>query len=515
MWGSLRESKIFVFSFIFAISFAFTGYSAVVPPGANLTPGPQPGNVFKDYNFTMNIWKFGVGKEHSVVIDDLKDAVKAELGVEYWGGHVGTSKQRLQINGHATKEVHYALPQNTPTRPECYHHQTWGNAHTEIPLAVLKEGSNTFKFLHSEQICYSWNWPQTLTYGLTFRIYYKPSKPHPTGSITSPKSGATIGDNATISASVTGAATTYFVGYYKDFDWEGNGLLTQWHWATQYGRMRDYIGKATGGSPRVVWKNSNVPDQMVPIKLAAILVDSKGYRYMTPAAENVTLKRSKGVSLFKPLRIPEFFCVRQGRTKKSCMLKLTRDIKKASKIEVIVSSWSCEAKHNGVVEKPGTGVYINGKLLLEGFGRFHGPSLDVFKIPQSFFKAGVNVCTFEVRSTTKEHACEINVPGPIIRAHFDTPEPPPAVREDYGPRGGSRLDMQALQGGFSYVVRDALPFRMDILDAQGRCVKSVEGKGPLGGKELMPVSRWAQGVYFGRIISGKHSLMQKVLVLGR
>lgn len=533
----LSKRSAYVFAAVFAA--VLVAQAAFVPPGAKMTPGPQPGEVFKEYPFTMNIWAFGVGKNHNIVIGDLKDATKAELGVEYWGGHVGTSEQRLIINGNTAKAVHYALPQNTPTRPECYHHQTWGNANTEIPLSVLKQGTNTFQFQHGKQICYSWNWPQTLTYGLIFRVYYKSTKPHPTGNITSPKSGATIGENPVLTASVKGASTTYFVGYYEDFDWEGNGLYTQWHWATRYTKMNGFISKGSGATPRATWQTSKIPDQKSRIKIAAILVDSKGYRYMTKAADNLVFKRTKSVALFKPIKVPEFFCVRSNRPKQSCMIKLDKDIKKASKIEVIVSSWSCEARHGGVVEKPGTGVYINGKMLLQGFGRFHAPDLDVFNIPQSFFKPGVNVCTFEVRSTTKEHACEINIPGPVIRAYFDKPDnvtPPPdtskdttstdttatdttqdttsAIR-DFDIRGGARVDLFTQGNGFTYHVWDAGPFAFEIMSVDGKRIGRVEGMGPTVGKETFDRGKMPSGVYFGRIVSGVKSVRKKIIMFGK
>lgn len=510
-------------------------HAAFVPPGARMSPGPQPGDVYKEYHFTTNIWTFGVGKSHSIKIDDLKDATKAELGVEYWGGHVGTSEQRLVINGNAAKAVHYALPQNVPTRPECYHHQTWGNAATEIPLSILKQGTNTFKFHHSKQICYSWNWPQTLTYGLIFRIYYKSSKPHPTGTITSPKSGATIGENPLITASTRGAAQTYFVGYYKDFDYEGNGLLTQWHWTTRFTKMKDYIGKSSGNSPRTTWNTSKIPDQKQRVKLAAILVDSRGYRYMTKAADNLVFKRAKSIELFKPIRLPEYFCVRVNRPKQSCMLQFTRDIKKATKVELIVSSWSCEARHNGVVEKPGTGVYINGKLLLQGFGKFHAPNLDVFNVPQSYFKPGVNVCTFEIRSLTKEHACEINVPGPIIRAYFNSGNtsipPPDTTKPDttkpdtttdttttirgFEARGGARVGLFSREAGFHYHVWDAGPYQFDIMSVDGKRVRSISGNGPTTGTEILGRRKVPGGIYLGRLVSGTKSVRRKMVVLDR
>lgn len=491
-------------------------FGASTPPGLNFTTGPESGDIFREFVFKMNCWGFHPEKQFEVKIDDLQDAIKAEMAVENWGGHVGTSQQRIVINGKANSPVYYPLPKNTPSDPECYHREMYGNAAMEFPLSLLKEGTNKIMFLQDKQICHGWGAPHTLTYALIFRIYYKSTKPHPTGEITSPVNGAVLGPSNTLSAIVKEGGSkirmVHFIGEYEDFDFEGNGMFRQWHYTYMYGKMARSLGRSTGAPHSLTWKTSKIPDQTKPMKIAAIITDAKGYRYMTPAVTNLTLQRKFSVSLFKAIDVPENFNVRTG-AKKGCTIQLTREISDASSVKLILSTWSAKGPIDpatGKPEEPGTTLYINGKKLLNQFGIHHAPSLNIFDVPLDYFQAGAKTCKFEMESPTTHHACEVNWPGPALLATYGDPSAIKAARQSNTDVPSLNLDSHS--NGFVYRVNNVGPYVFEVVDLRGRKIKCITGNGPVGKSEIHLPQNLASGVYFGRIISQGEASIRKLCI---
>jgi len=64
-----------------------------------------------------------------------------------------------------------------------------------------------------------------------------------------------------------------FVGFYEDFNWEGNGNYRQWHYRYLYGEMKNHIGTATTATYNIAWNDAWVPTQDRPVKLMARIVD--------------------------------------------------------------------------------------------------------------------------------------------------------------------------------------------------------------------------------------------------
>jgi hypothetical protein len=345
---------------------------------------------------------------------DLDKAIKAEMSIEYWGGHIGTSEQKFKVNGNEWIQV--PQPTNTPGSPQCYYRTLLGYESVEIPLANLRQGSNSFQFTCGPQICYSFDWGFYWIYAFTVRVYYDASKPHPQGRVTHPASGSSIGDEYEVKADASspngGVRRVDFIGYYEDFDWEGNGIFRQWHYQTENGFMKKHIGGSNRSPFAAVWHSKWLPDQPEPIRIVARITDESGMSYITQASEDVKFVRdSLSVKMYKPYDVPERFGVRVGNTA-MCKLNIPDALDKAKSACLVVSSWSGKNDDGSVHE-----IRLNGRRVSDNFGRFHDYSYDLLHVPLDYVKAGINEVA--IYSEFSGHALEINWPGPVLLIEYE------------------------------------------------------------------------------------------------
>lgn len=365
-------------------------------------------------------------KEFYIEIDDLDKAIGADYIAQYWGGHIGTSDQKFKLNGNDFIQ----LPQikNTPTEPQCYHRNILG-AMVSIPLDHLKEGTNIIQFSLGPQTCYSFNWAWFWLYAATIRVYYDESKPHPTGCVTVPASGGTIGDNQIFEAEVTSpndqVILVHFIGYYDDFDWKGTGEFRQWHYQyydkgelkhnLAHTRSQDaYTLAQKGRAPfKATLKNKMIPDQTQPMKIKAIITDNTGMNYVTDVVDNVTLDRkNRSVKMYASKDVPEKFGVRAGK-RMTCTISIDNDLSYAKSATLLVSTWSAATDDGSRHE-----IGINDVKLSDNFGEFHADSYDYIHIPLRLLKQGTN--EIYIYSEFRGHALEVNWLGPVILIEYDT-----------------------------------------------------------------------------------------------
>jgi len=383
------------------------------------------GQIYREYSYTKrwgesdpcatHPWAQRYRKRAEKVLEgiDLKKAVKAELRVEYWGGHIGTGEQKFRVNNNDW--IYIPQPENTPTDPACYYRTVLGNPPVEIPLEHLKSGSNVFQFTAGSQIKYNFGWGWYHIYCFTLRVYYDRSKPHPTGRIIFPYAGAAIGDKAVTAASAQSSNSKIkqvdFVGYYEDFDWAGNGQFRQWHYQYQYGKIRHHLGTATEQPYAVVWDSVWVPDQDEPMKLRAAITDEDGVTYLTPAVEDVHLVRQgRTVKMYTSCDVPEVFGAYRAQ-KNYCTIEIVDKLKKAGAAKLVISTWSGEELSE---------IGINDKPLANELGKIIDYSYYMIDVPVKILKRGTN--RFYAFSTSDYHKAEINWPGPVLLVEFRSPE---------------------------------------------------------------------------------------------
>ena len=391
---------------------------------------PAPGDIFREYTFipenghfgeldpkctrefTEEIWKNKPRMVIKILDLELANAIRAEMSMEYWGGHIGTSEQKFKINGN--EWIYIPQPQNTPSNPLCYHRTLLGNSSVPVPLEHLKNGENKVQFTCGPQICYNFNFGFYWIYSFTVRIYYDASVPHTEGEILLPHQGNIINDNPEIVLEISEhnhpVKQVDFIGYYKDFDWEGNGIFKQWHYQTQYGKMFKHIGTSTKKPYKVTWNTKWFPDQEEPFKIAAIITDDKGISYVTPGVEDVVFKRTdRSVRMYRSDDVPEAFAVRVGR-EEMCTIIVEDDTENATSACLLLSTWSGKCDDGSIHE-----LLFNGKRISDNFGRLHDYSYDFISVPLDYIR---EVNEISIHSTFEGHALEINWPGPVLLIEF-------------------------------------------------------------------------------------------------
>ncbi len=397
-----------------------------------LTADPKPGDLYREFTYLNRFGEVDPGSTRPgidnmraasmapriVDLPGLGNVVRAEVSVEYWGGHIGTSEQKFRVNGNDWLAIQQ--PSGTPGTPQCYHRRLLGRATTPVPVSELKRGPNEFRFTAGPQLCYSFNWGFYWVYSFTVRLYYSPNDTdRPDGELLL-RPGSEIGENPMIAAAAAprGATITRvdFLGKYEDFNWEGDGKFRQWHYTTERGNLTHHIGTATAPPYAVRWDTTWIPDQDQPVELAARITDSSGRMFLTPAVEVRFRRNGRSVKMYKPANVPEAFGVRVGR-RKECTFQLPDNLSAARSARIVLSTWSAAHADR---------IGWNDTKLADRVGFVHNYSFDAIPVPLKILKPGVN--TFFIFSDTKEHAAEVNWPGPVLLVDYASPTSSAAAR---------------------------------------------------------------------------------------
>ncbi|MBT7860628.1 MAG: Ig-like domain-containing protein, partial [Gemmatimonadetes bacterium] len=322
---------------------------------------PGPGDIFRELPMHLPIWQrvtdpeataSGAARHPNTInrkrIDDLQDAIRAEIYLEMWGGHAGTSDKRLRLNGGPWISIPdpEAIPGDAGREayqdPECY--QQFIYPSVPVPVEQLVEGVNTLEFTSGGQTCFNFGWGQWGLHGITFRIYYDAVRPHPTGRILTPATGSTIAAEVLLEAEASSPngdiAQVDFIGLYEDFDYEGNGQYRQWHYRYRSGEIRNHLGTATESPFAVNWHTTWVPDQEEPMRIMARIKDDSGLVYMTPAVEGIDLERpGTSVKLYKPYNVPARWQTRLGARLGSRVF-VADDLTRAEDARLVLTTWN-------------------------------------------------------------------------------------------------------------------------------------------------------------------------------
>jgi hypothetical protein len=358
--------------------------------------------------------KFGYKGDIALAHDfDLQHAIQAEVVIEKILCHDGTTGLAIQIND--SDWIYVPEADNIPVPQSAYQHHIYPTV--RIPLSILNQGQGNL-FRMKVDTRHSWNWPQNLIYGVNFRIYYDPDKKsHPTGEITNPKPGDSIGKSITLTAGTNSPNGKIkqidYVGLYEDVNFEGNGVYRQWHYHFFHGEIMHHIGSATEKPYKVTWDTSWVPDQKQPIQIAARIIDTTGLTYMTEVVSDLHLIRpGLSVELCKPFNIPRKWVTRTGDKKEN--FNVTGDLSKAVAAQLVWASWS-----------PGymDGIYINDNKVFDKEGpkyQYYAHRVTIDDV--GCFKQGLNV--LKTAKTPKingkmVHGMEVNWPGIMVLIQYD------------------------------------------------------------------------------------------------
>lgn len=395
-----------------------------------LRAAPEPGDIFREYTWTAPAGRQMVIDPNAYGpllnppipvqtfhIGDLAEAVRAEIYLEIWSGHPGTSDKAIRINGGAW--IPLAAPATIPgdigslpdLDPTCYQYFSY----LSIPLALeqLQEGDNSLEFRAGPQVCYDFGWGQWGAYGITFRIYYDDAKPHPTGRVTSPLKGASLGEQVHLEAvadSPNGPIEQVdYIALYEDFDYEGNGVYRQWHYNYRLGRIQRHLGSASESPFAITWDTGWVPDQDRLVRLAARIRDADDLYYITPAVENLRLERPGfSVKLYKPYQVPPNWVSRMNQRHGNRVF-VADDLSRATDAQLLLSTWN---GNHGLV-----GV---NDLLFGSVGQDHRLGFDVLPVPLDLLHYGVNLLYTD--SATSSHGLEVMWPGIALKVRYESSE---------------------------------------------------------------------------------------------
>ena len=398
---------------------------------------PGPGDIFREWPTQIYTWQRVTDPNATAsgakafpntlnrkLIEDLQGAVRAEIYLEMWGGHAGTSNKRLRVNGGSWISIPdpEAIPGDSGRAehqsPECY--QQFIYPSVPVPIEQLHEGINTLEFTSSGQTCFNFGWGQWGVHGITFRIYYDASRPHPTGRVIAPLAGSTIADSVMLAAEASSPngdiAEVDFIGLYEDFDYEGNGIFRQWHYRYAAGRIQNHLGTATTSPYAVNWHTTWVPDQDQPMQIMARIKDETGLTYITPAVAGIGLERpGTSVKLYKPFNVPPRWQTRTGATHRSKVF-VGDDLARAEEARMVLTTW------NGA---SANAVGLNGIRVSAGPGRDHNYSYDEIPVPLDAIRSGTN--SLFTMDATNHHGIEVLWPGIALLVRYtDLDTLPPA-----------------------------------------------------------------------------------------
>lgn len=398
---------------------------------------PEAGDVFRDHRLanTGNSWRVTdpnalqpraiqtlPNEVYGLLVGDLEGATRAELIIDYWGGHPGTDLRHVRLNANDWLELP-DLVTGTPN-PNCYLQLV--NFAVDIPLSHLVEGINTLEGLSGGQVCYNFNWGMWGMYGMVLRVYYDPElKDHPTGGIARPAPGSVITDDPLIlvnASSNVGIERVDFIAHYNGYDPDGDGRFTDWQLSYRDGaKLKDHIGSDTTIPYRRRWNTNLVPDQPAgSVKIRSYITDNDGYTYVTEDVEGLTLERTEtSVRLYRMSGIPENFLTRDHETN-----ELYFTIPKDDDLSTVETAFLFVRSWNGLDPKTTTRV---NSWISPLYGRDHKPDFDRLGMGDgSALKNGMNV--FSITNTEEEeHGPEILWPGPAVIVRYNSGPRKPTV----------------------------------------------------------------------------------------
>jgi hypothetical protein len=359
-----------------------------------------------------------------LLIDDLQHAVRAEIMLDRWGGHVGTVNKRLRFNDNDWILIPELTNVPEGIRPEMLMFQD--NPTVEVPLEHLVEGRNFFEASCDEEGGFGWG--QWGLYSLVLRVYYDPVAKGKDfqihGKILSPRNGQILVEHPEIEIEASaemGVARVDVLAKHCNYDFDGDGEFAEYqesHFQLVRGsdnRIRNHVGTRWQTPYRIRWNTTWVPDQPPSsVSLLARVQDSRGYWAVTEEVSELTLQRNKwAVRLYPAEKVPIDFAVRMGETK-TCEFEIPPQeivLQQSARAALHLRTWHGWDGHHEPIKINEHEMAVSGKN--------HFYDYDLREFPIDILKPGTN--TFSVHSKTEHHMLEVLWPGPAIVTRARTP----------------------------------------------------------------------------------------------
>ncbi len=400
---------------------------------------PQPGDVYREYVWLptsisdeMPFLRVGGHLDYATSEDhfpndqhdngkiplpfelDLKHARRAEMSFERVQSHVDTRGLRLQVNDSDWLPI--LPPKRIPQPATNYMFHDYPTV--RIPLNELTTNDqNTFQLqVDSTQ---KWSWPQNIFYAVTLRIYYDAAqKSHTNGNLKGIKKGKAISGNPTLSIKTKSEIPIQqvdYIGYYKDFNWQGDGNYQNWQKSEYRGKWRNHIGSSSNEPFEVRWNTEWLPDQYESMQVSARLLGANGIYYMLPATPSLSLKRDYSVELNPSYHVPEDWSTREDTF--TAKLSVHGDLAQAESYQVAWRSWSpCYAE----------GVFLNSHQIYEREAPCYDYAEHLIESKEvAHLQVGENEITTDMTPLLDGkmvHGMEVQYPGMMLKVKYQTPQ---------------------------------------------------------------------------------------------
>lgn len=404
------------------------------------TPGLVPGTVYREHTcvVAMNGKDWRVTDPNTLFVERtqqflpnpvltipdvrLEGALKAEVTLDYWSGHPGTTGKKIRFNeGKRWIPLEEHL-EGAPLPAMDYYARY--NLTLDVPLDHLVEGDNTIRGTCSDN---AWGWGQWGWYSITLRVYLDPARLGDFNAVVKAVTDPTPSGHPAFQLEASDPERVGRVDYlarYHGLDENGEGHLHDYHGFYRSGEWHGHVGTAGSATENIVWDTSWVPDQELPVSLIARCRVDNAVWYVTPALTDVSLpERDYRIQLVTARQVPGSFSVRNHQVN-SCILPLPLDFDPSSIIEarMFIRTWNAENNEQGY-----TPFRINHSPWFEFLtGPSHRFHMETLAIPHEYLRDGHNLFTFT--STTHHHGCEILWPGPQVLLKVppasDTPTSP-------------------------------------------------------------------------------------------
>lgn len=474
---------------------------------SNSYSAPAPGDVFQEYLYIPGGNGLWVGGQHDYGggnVDftgsvDLTDAIKAEVMVEKILIHDETRGLSIAINDN--EWILVPLADSIPDPQWAWQHHYYPLA--PIPLTQLKSGTNSFKMIVDET--QGW-WAQNILNGIHLRVYYDPAKKtHPTGAITSIKSGDAIGMTAAISVDALSPNSVIsrvdFLGLYEGLNFEGDGVYRQWHYNYFFGEIKNHLGSVTATPYTLNWNTEWIPDQSKPFSLAARITDNNGVIYITEEINNLTFNRPDYfVELAMPFDQPKKWVTRDGDKQEKLVIK--GDLSKATAAQLAWTSWS-----------PGymRGLFVNDVEVFQSEGPHYATFYHTITIDDvSSLKNDTNILEFGY-CCPGEHGMEVQWPGIMVLMQYKGPgviigakkQVQPSAPHVLKPKlfGNSHFEIEVLEKG---------NYSLSITNVNGAKIFSTEHNGPY--TFAFSKTNFGHGVYIVQLKTPDYFIKRKVVL---
>ena len=347
------------------------------------------------------------------VPEDLFELERAELYLELWGGHPGTARKRVILNGRKT----YALPEVGTEEQHCTY------SYPTVPLDVLYlvSGVNAFQFACDRGRSF---WGHFIIDNASVRAYLKPTHPDlAAAGLDGSEAQVRLAGADGVLADEVEVSLTYpkeleesieSVDYFVrclDYDDNGDGETNDWHGFTQKRKPRNHVGSSDAPPFRVVWDTTMVPTQQRPMALKAVVHLRDAFHYFTPVVDGLRFPAHRhAVSLYAPAELPAPFWSRANRLK-TLTIELPQGLSTLERARLYLKVWD---GGQGTVEHAFT---INGHPYDVVSGRaVHDVVFTATEVDLAHLKPGVN--EIALLSDTQHHGIEVLLPGPCFVLRF-------------------------------------------------------------------------------------------------